>query len=145
MTEILLSARARIEDESAWTRGELARNSEGRACAPSSSEAISWDALGALLAEYGKRSTYDLDEAEGFLGKNPDQFSDKSHAHALKLYDRAIAAVRGDQEALEEIEEEIKDIWYFRLASSDKVEIAYGRKLEPIEIALDPTSLIDNY
>lgn len=95
LSEVLRSARAKIEKAENWTQGEIARDTRGR-CNPKSPNAECWCAVGSIDVVTG----YDVDDygdsleiLETLAGMALDHFNDThTHAEVLSLFDRAIAA-----------------------------------------------------
>jgi hypothetical protein len=90
----LRRARAKIERPECWTKGEYAKDTDGRKVGVRNPSAHCWCALGALMA------TGCTVETAGYLlrphlpteYRNAWSFNDRAtHADILALYDRAIA------------------------------------------------------
>lgn len=110
--EMLIAARTRIANESAWCRGSSARNELGKSVDVHSADAASWDAMGSLYACIDENnieaSALSSMNAVGHLndtmhkmhGKKYDYVSSyndnpsTTHKDVIALYDRAIATIR---------------------------------------------------
>lgn len=99
--QVLERARAMIEDERHWCRGDLARDAVGDPISPLDSSAEQRCALGALLAA-AHETTHDPDRAHHLATTAMRPFAGatslthindaEGHAAVLALFDLAIAA-----------------------------------------------------
>lgn len=92
--EILVAARARIEDPKNWTCGATARDRYGGPVRAENPSAVRWCAVGALLAEEPDRESALGHEAYLALFEvsgGPARLNDRGkHEAVLRMYDRAI-------------------------------------------------------
>lgn len=99
VVETLKAAKARIEEEEHWNKGEYAVDGDGMRCGPTSYRAYAYCAVGALCAETkrgGARVRFH--PAYEFLGRAVPggfitDFNDsKTHSEVLAAFDEAIRA-----------------------------------------------------
>lgn len=98
--DILKQARELISDERRWTRGELARDSEGHEVDEDSPSAACWCSVGAVwrVREGGENLCGALTALEEAMGtEHIGDFNDShSHAEVLAAFDAAIAKLEGE-------------------------------------------------
>lgn len=103
--EILEKARELISDESRWTQGCPARNTEGRYTPIGSPDAVCFCSIGAIckvmfideMKVTGQKATEILRKAlpQGWGGSITAFNDTKKHSAIVQLFDRAIDAARG--------------------------------------------------
>ena len=103
----LREVRAQIEDENRWTKGALARDSDGRPRDPTGESATCWCLAGAVIVAVDRAYVDDiirlLDRCVpngpwGLAAEHPyvryNDHDDVTHADVLRLLDQAIEEVR---------------------------------------------------
>lgn len=100
--ELLVAARARVEDPARWTARAGARRSDGVSCHPRDPAATCWCASGAVFAENADETIegYALVRLDGVAHRlypahatTVEGVNDElSHAAVLRVFDYAIAA-----------------------------------------------------
>lgn len=100
--QILIAARALINNPKHWTQGEFARDKTGQSVYPDDENATCWCSLGAIDKVEPDYMSKDAHNARSFLRTEMKlsipEFNDfKSHAEVLDAWDRAIAKASGDQ------------------------------------------------
>jgi hypothetical protein len=106
--ELLVRARARIEDPARWCQGDNALDANGAVVASAGTEACRWCADGAVIAEAGgpyglcgpasgrlRLAAFDL-----YAMDHIDANDGNGHAAALAIYDRAINKTLDEEAAL---------------------------------------------
>lgn len=101
-SEILIAARAKIEDPENWIQGVEARAEDGTHVVPWSTDAVCWCAIGSIRSVVGRCAPYWL--ARGYLDKTTTgdtaEYNDatgRTHAEILAAFDRAIALADADE------------------------------------------------
>lgn len=102
---LMQAARFLLEDPNSWVKGSNAINGGAVSCVATSASAISWCAVGALLAFWSDRRIYStvLNDAisalndvcgQAIVGLNDAE--DTRHAIILQMYDKAIEKVASE-------------------------------------------------
>lgn len=97
--EVLIAARAKIEDPKNWTQGECARDSKGKEVHSRNERAVCWCSIGAIAHASGFYYGFDKTIAalESVIPGSISTFNDThTHAEVLAKFDEAIAAQGGE-------------------------------------------------
>ena len=103
-SEILIAAKALIDEPGKWTQGATARCQEGWLVYYSGDEAVCFCSLGALFRTLNRESVEDWETPEELLKESCDQpiglFNDThSHPEVMQMWDRAIELAKAEEEA----------------------------------------------
>ena len=94
--EILIAARAKIQDSAHWTQGAMARDSSGEAINSKNPYAVCWCSTGAIVAvtpDQVKPQKVFL-TLGNFTVRKIETFNDSStHEEVLEVFDKAIASL----------------------------------------------------
>ncbi len=90
--DVLIRARARIEDPQHWTQGWQARDKFGSPVPTRSRRAVRWCPIGAVNVESGVDAGRCIEDGPARLASFNDK-PGRTHAEVLALFDRAIEVV----------------------------------------------------
>ena len=123
--EILIESRDRIKDTENWCQRYMACDSEGRAVAPYSSDAVRWCAYGSMSATWCSMSEEDREETDEYdtamkeikqQSKRVSGFAEYDivfvidclgHAVVMSIYDESIQSL--EELYMPEVEDEEQD------------------------------------